>query len=63
MDVREFWPTGSMAEFFARHLPGALQGHPSVATHSDFHRGNILVKETSGDHSGARQFKVTAIVD
>ncbi|KAI1422199.1 kinase-like protein [Xylaria sp. FL1777] len=54
---------GWLAEFFARHLPGTLQGHPSVFTHSDFHRGNVLVKETNENPPGARQFEVTAIID
>ncbi|KAI1746909.1 kinase-like protein [Xylaria castorea] len=55
---------GKLGEFFGRHLPGTLQGHPSVFTHSDFHRGNVLVKEINEDVLGAaRKFEVTAIVD
>ncbi|KAI1389528.1 phosphotransferase family protein [Hypoxylon trugodes] len=52
-----------MSEFFTRNLPGALTGHPSVFTHADLQRKNILVLEVPGSQPGPRQFKVTAVVD
>jgi aminoglycoside phosphotransferase (APT) family kinase protein len=51
-------------EFFARHLPKALQGHASVFTHGDLHRRNILIEQLPSEGQGSeRRFRVSAIVD
>lgn len=57
------------SEFLERHLPTALAGHPSVLTHDDLQRKNILVSrdvasadDGSLDESGGK-WRVTAVLD
>ncbi|OAA54601.1 Protein kinase-like domain protein [Niveomyces insectorum RCEF 264] len=60
-------------EFFARHLPKVLSGHPSVLTHGDLQRKNILVEElpptgfpdgaVTGEREIIRRFRVSAVLD
>lgn len=55
---------GWMSDFFERHLPGALAGHPSTFTHADLHPQNILVKRVEKqDGVSEGRIKVTGIVD
>jgi hypothetical protein len=54
---------GWMSEFFARHLPSALTNHPSVFTHADLQRKNILVLEVSAGPTESRRLEVSAVVD
>lgn len=54
------------SEWFARHLPRVLSGHPSVLTHGDFQKKNILVEEetaNSQDENSRSSWKVTALLD
>ncbi|KAI1850004.1 hypothetical protein JX266_004383 [Neoarthrinium moseri] len=57
--VRRAWTS----EFFARNLPRALTNHPSVFTHADLQRKNILVVEVSASQAGRRRLEVSAVVD
>ncbi|WEW55666.1 hypothetical protein PRK78_001099 [Emydomyces testavorans] len=52
------------AEWFARHLPPALQDSPSTFSHCDLLKQNIIVQKQPGDDGNQdRQFKVTGIID
>ncbi|KAG7288259.1 hypothetical protein NEMBOFW57_007790 [Staphylotrichum longicolle] len=57
------------SEFLERHLPTALAGHPSVFTHDDLQRKNVLVSQVvappdsgSPDENGEKS-RVTAALD
>jgi hypothetical protein len=53
-----------LSEFFARHLPIALNGHIPTFTHADLHRGNILVVVTPPQNESTKPtFKISGIVD
>ncbi|KAK4097124.1 kinase-like protein [Parathielavia hyrcaniae] len=67
---RENWESNGYkpwtAEFLERHLPTALAGHPSVFTHDDLQRKNILVSQdvvVSADSANGGRWRVTAVVD
>ncbi|KAL2005975.1 hypothetical protein VTN00DRAFT_9629 [Thermoascus crustaceus] len=54
---------GWISDFFARNLPYALQGHRSTFTHSDLHRQNILIQQTTDPLSGNKHYTIAAIID
>lgn len=62
----QFWADngrhGWLSDFFARHLPSALNGHQPTFTHGDFYRRNILVRKVN-DHSEIEKYEVVAIID
>lgn len=52
------------SEWFMRHLPQVIQDHPSVFTHCDLVKQNIIVQEqVDNDGNTEKLFKVTGIVD
>jgi len=57
------------SEFLERHLPTALAGHPSVFTHDDLQRKNVLVSqdvesaESGNPYESEGKWRVTAVID
>ncbi|KAI1149528.1 kinase-like domain-containing protein [Nemania diffusa] len=54
---------GWFSEFLARHLPTVLSGHPSVFTHADLQRKNILISKHISEDGKMSSLYVNAILD